>query len=143
MYTLGYDFKPWRAAEAIADGPSIRATSPRRRPSTASRRMRFGHRVLAADWSAADACWTVTVQRDDRAEPSTLRARFLHLCSGYYRYDRGHRPHWPGEARLPRPVVHPQFWPAGLDTRRPARGGDRQRRHRRDAGARAGPTAPT
>ena len=24
MYTLGYAFKPWRAAQAIADGPSIR-----------------------------------------------------------------------------------------------------------------------
>ena len=24
MHTLGYAFKPWRAAEAIADGPAIR-----------------------------------------------------------------------------------------------------------------------
>ena len=116
MHTLGYAFKPWRAAQAIADGPAIRSYIA----ETAAEHgitplVRFGQRVLAADWSAADACWTVTVQRDGAAAPTTLRARFLHLCSGYYRYDRGHRPHWPDEARFRGQWVHPQFWPAGLD----------------------------
>ena len=116
MYTLGYAFKPWRAAQAIADGPSIRAYIT----ETADEHgitplMRFRHHVLAADWSAADACWAVTVQRGDDAQPVTLRARFLHFCSGYYRYDRGHRPRWPDEDRFRGMLVHPQFWPAGLD----------------------------
>ena len=117
MFTLGYEFRPWRAAQAMADGPSIRAyIAETAAEHGITPRVRFGHRVLAADWSAANACWTVTVQREDRAEPGTLRARFLHLCSGYYRYDRGHRPHWPGEDDFRGRWVHPQFWPAALDT---------------------------
>lgn len=116
MYTLGYAFKPWRAAQAIADGPAIRAYVA----ETADEHgitplVRLRHRVRAADWSAAEACWTVTVQRGDDPTPLTLRTRFLHLCSGYYRYDRGHRPHWPDEQRYRGTWVHPQFWPGNLD----------------------------
>jgi cyclohexanone monooxygenase len=116
MYTLGYDFKPWRAAQAIADGPSIRAyVTETADENGITPLVRFRHRVLAADWSAADACWAVTVRRGNEAEPVTLRARFLHFCSGYYRYDHGHRPHWPDEDHFRGTLVHPQFWPEGLD----------------------------
>lgn len=116
MYTLSYAFEPWRNALAIADGASIRDyVSATADHYGITPLVRLRHRVLAADWSAAEACWTVTVQRGDEAEPLTLRARFLHFCSGYYRYDRGHRPHWPDEERFRGQWVHPQFWPAGLD----------------------------
>ena len=36
MYTLGYRFRPWTEAKAIADGPSSSATSGRRRPRPGS-----------------------------------------------------------------------------------------------------------
>lgn len=36
MFTLGFRFKPWRSAQAIADGPSIKAYITRRLPRTAS-----------------------------------------------------------------------------------------------------------
>lgn len=116
MHTLGYAFRPWRAGRAIADGPAIRSYIA----ETAAEHgvtpfVRFGHRVLAADWSAARACWTVTVQREGEPVPLTIHARHLHFCSGYYRYDRGHRPTWPDEARFGGTLVHPQFWPDGLD----------------------------
>ena len=116
MHTLGYAFKPWRAGRAIADGPAIRGYIA----ETAAEQgitpfVRLGHRVLAADWSAARACWTVTVQRDGEPAPFTLQARHIHFCSGYYRYDQGHRPSWPDEARFRGTLVHPQFWPADLD----------------------------
>ena len=116
MYTLGYAFKPWRAAQAIADGPSIRdyiAETAAEHGVTPF--VRYGQRVLAADWSAAQALWTLTVQRDGDAAPHTLRARFVLFCGGYYRYDQGHRPQWPDEGRFRGTLVHPQFWPEGLD----------------------------
>ena len=40
---------------------------------------------------------------------------FLYLCSGYYRYDQGYTPTWPGRETSPGTVVHPQHWPEDLD----------------------------
>src|ERR1700760_3321188 len=66
MYTLGYAFKPWREAKAIADGPSIlnyvRETA---RDYDIERHIRFGHNVKGAAWSSADAAWSVEVERKD------------------------------------------------------------------------------
>lgn len=39
------------------------------------------------------------------------------MCSGYYRYDRGHMPDFPGRERFAGPVIHPQHWPEDLDYR--------------------------
>src|SRR6516162_11229631 len=60
MYTLGYRFRPWKEAKAIADGPSIlkyiRETAAE---YGIDRRIRYGHRVTGASWSTADGRWTV------------------------------------------------------------------------------------
>jgi cation diffusion facilitator CzcD-associated flavoprotein CzcO/acetyl esterase/lipase len=116
MYTLGYAFKPWRQAQSIADGASIR----RYIEETAAEhgiapRIRYGQRVTAADWSDADACWTVHLARGDATEPLVVRAGFVLFCSGYYAYGRGHRPRFADEERFRGTIVHPQFWPEGLD----------------------------
>jgi cation diffusion facilitator CzcD-associated flavoprotein CzcO/acetyl esterase/lipase len=115
MYTLGYEFKPWADAQAIAEGPAIR----RYIEQTAAEHgiaplVRHGHRVLAADWSESDARWTLTVQREGQASPMTLRARFVLFCGGYYSYAQGHRPRFEGEQQFAGTFVHPQFWPEGL-----------------------------
>jgi len=114
MYTLGYEFKPWADAKAIADGSTIRRyiveTAAER---GIDRKIRFGHRVVGADWSSADARWTVEVEHGGRRERHTCR--FLLFCSGYYRYDTAYRPSFEGEAGFRGRIVHPQFWPADLD----------------------------
>jgi cyclohexanone monooxygenase len=116
MYTLGYAFKPWLASKAIADGPAIldyvRETA---REHGVEQHIRFGHKVVAASWSSLDACWTV--EADDRAsgERRTLRTRFLFMCSGYYSYERAHRPSFEGESEFQGTIVQPQFWPGQLD----------------------------
>jgi cation diffusion facilitator CzcD-associated flavoprotein CzcO len=115
MYTLGYRFRPWTGAQAIADGPSIlryiRATADE---AGIAAKIRFGHVVRRADWSSAAACWIVEGERSDGA-PVQWRTRFLHVCSGYYRYDQGHRPEFAGEAEFAGTLISPQFWPEGLD----------------------------
>ena len=60
MFTLGFPFHPWKAAKAIADGPSILEYLH----ETAStygidKHIRFGERVVRASWSSEDAQWTV------------------------------------------------------------------------------------
>ena len=114
MYTLGYAFKPWTSAKAIADGPAIRAyvreTAEER---GIDRHIRFGHRVVAADWSSKDAGWRVETETKDGC--ALFTCRFLVMAAGYYDYDAGHRPRWPGEEDFAGEIIHPQFWPEQLD----------------------------
>ncbi|MHA3701352.1 flavin-containing monooxygenase [Jatrophihabitans sp. YIM 134969] len=114
MFTLGYDFRPWRSGKAIADGPSIRRYV---RDTAAEygvdRRIRFGHRVVRASWSGDDARWTVVADTADGER--TYTCSFLFGCSGYYRYDEGYTPDFEGLDDFEGTVVHPQHWPEDLD----------------------------
>ncbi len=144
MYTLGYRFRPWKEQKAIADGPAIlnyiRETSAE---YDLDREIRYGHRVKRAEWSSEDARWKVQVERlefplqrasvsarnNSGSEESRLKAglqtenaktvdftcSFLYLCTGYYDYEKGYTPEWPGFEDYKGTVVHPQKWPEGLD----------------------------
>ncbi len=118
MHTLGYSFKPWREAKAIADGPSIlnyiRETAAE---YGVDRHIRYQHRVRRAAWSTADAHWTVEAERGDTGEIVRFTCNFLYLCAGYYSYRHGHTPEFAGRERFAGPIVHPQEWPTDLDYR--------------------------
>jgi cation diffusion facilitator CzcD-associated flavoprotein CzcO len=115
MYTLGYSFRPWRDPKAIADGPAILAyIHETAREYGIDRRIRFGHRVRRAEWSSAEARWTVEAERAT-GEVVRLTCDFLYMCSGYYDYARGYTPEWPGTERFEGRIIHPQHWPADLD----------------------------
>ena len=115
MHTLGYRFKPWTETRSIADGASIldyvRQTA---RDAGIDRRIRFNHRVVSAQWSTPDARWTVEAERST-GETVRLTCGFLFVCGGYYRYDEGYSPRFPGMERFSGPIVHPQHWPEDLD----------------------------
>ncbi len=114
MYTLGYRFRPWKDAKAIADGPSI--LSYIREVASdhgIDRHIRYGHRVVGASWSTPDAHWTVEINRD--GERAFISCGFLWMCSGYYRYEAGYLPEFPGIDGFKGRVVHPQHWPQDLD----------------------------
>jgi monooxygenase len=116
MYTLGYDFKPWTEAKAIADGPAIlRYIRETADDADISRHIRFGHAVRSADWSYEHAYWTVLADRADTGERVVMRARFIFMCCGYYSGAQGHRPEFVGETDYRGTVVHPQFWPQDLN----------------------------
>jgi monooxygenase len=116
MFTLGYAFRPWTGSRAIADGASIRTyIRDTAREHGVEDRIRFHHQVLAADWSSADARWTVTARRTDTGETVQLTCSWLSMCSGYYRYDEGFRPEFAGEEDFGGEVIHPQRWPEDFD----------------------------
>jgi monooxygenase len=114
MHTLGYRFRPWTHAKAIADGPAIldyiRETADE---AGIGKHIRFGHRVRRAAWSSARARWTVEAAHGGQSV--TITCGFLLLCSGYYSYEEGYNPPFPGRAEFRGLVVHPQHWPEGLD----------------------------
>jgi cation diffusion facilitator CzcD-associated flavoprotein CzcO len=115
MYTLGFPFRPWQADEAIAGGPAIwnyiRDTAAQ---FGIDRHIRLGHRMIRASWSSADARWTVEAQTKNRGIVR-LVCRFLYMCSGYYSYEKGFNPEFPGMNRFQGQFVHPQQWPESLD----------------------------
>jgi cation diffusion facilitator CzcD-associated flavoprotein CzcO len=115
MHTLGYEFKPWKAEKSIADGPSImeylRETVEEH---DLRRHMRFGERVVRADWSTSNATWTVLTQRTDGTS-GTFECNYLFMCAGYYSYKAGYLPEFPGRATFRGTIVHPQEWPTDLD----------------------------
>src|SRR3954470_1403727 len=116
MFTLGYGFRPWKAAKAIADGPSILSyVKDTAREYGIDRHIRFHHRVVRAEWSSAEQRWTVEAERTDTGETVHLTAGFLFGCTGYYRYDEGYTPQLPGTERFRGTIVHPQHWPEDLD----------------------------
>ncbi|HAC30516.1 MAG TPA: FAD-containing monooxygenase EthA, partial [Marinobacter hydrocarbonoclasticus] len=41
-------------------------------------------------------------------------ASFLVGCTGYYNYDQGYKPDFPGEADFKGQIVQPQHWPENL-----------------------------
>jgi cation diffusion facilitator CzcD-associated flavoprotein CzcO len=114
MFTLGYSFKPWLEAKAIADGPSIlnyvRETAAEH---DIQRHIRFGHKVRRAVWSSETATWTVDAERDGKIVQ--VSCHFLSMCSGYYNYDAGYTPDFPSVERFRGRIVHPQLWPEDLD----------------------------
>jgi cation diffusion facilitator CzcD-associated flavoprotein CzcO len=115
MHTLGYEFKPWKAEKSIADGPSImeylRETVEEH---DLRRHMRFGERVVRADWSTSTATWTVHTQRADGTS-GTFACNYLFMCAGYYSYKSGYLPEFPGRETFRGTIVHPQEWPTDLD----------------------------
>ncbi|GAB2677614.1 flavin-containing monooxygenase [Nocardia goodfellowii] len=114
MFTLGYPFKPWRDAKAIADGPSIlRYIKETAAEFGIDQHIRYQTKVVAAEWDSDISRWTLTVRT--AAGERTLTCGFLYTCAGYYNYDQGHAPEFPGAASFAGQTVHPQFWPEDLD----------------------------
>jgi cation diffusion facilitator CzcD-associated flavoprotein CzcO len=71
--------------------------------------------VISADYSRDTARWLVTAERTDTGETVQMTASFVLMCSGYYRYDQGYVPDFPGRERFTGQVIHPQQWPEDLD----------------------------
>ena len=121
MYTLGFHFKPWRERSAIARGPAVlqylRETA---REHGLERHIRYGTRMLSADWNLRAARWDVHAVRttaEGTEERLALQCNFLFVCGGYYRYDHGHQPAFEGTASYRGIHVHAQQWPEELDCR--------------------------
>ena len=115
MHTLGYEFKPWLADKAIADGESIlqyiRDTA---REFDIEHYIRYGHRVLSANWSSSACQWSVHFRNEENGTKGEIRCRILLMCSGYYDYAEGHNPGFENQLEFAGQILHPQFWPEDL-----------------------------
>ena len=119
LHTFGYEFKPWRHDDAIADAHLIKdylRETVEENDLTGLIRLR--HRVVRADWSSDESAWTLAVEVTDArgtVSTKTIRTRWVFAATGYYRYDEGYSPEFAGREDFGGAVVHPQHWPEDLD----------------------------
>ena len=116
MYTLGFSFKPWEHAKAIADGPSILAyLQETAHENGIEKSIRYQHQVKAAAWDSKSARWTLIIATGDGQAQVQMSCNFLFMCSGYYAYAQGYTPEFPGIEQFGGRVVHPQKWTPDVD----------------------------
>lgn len=116
MFTLGYVFRPWTEAKAIADGPSILAyVQDTAREGGIEPHIRFRHKVVRAGFDSTTGRWTV--EADTPGGLRRFSAPMLLSAAGYYSYESPHDPELPGQADFAGRMFHAQHWPADLDWR--------------------------
>jgi cation diffusion facilitator CzcD-associated flavoprotein CzcO len=115
LFTFGYRFKPW-IGPPIATGQEImQYLKEVIEEQNLDKHIRYQRKVTQASYNSSDAIWTVTVKNGATGETEILTTRFLWMCQGYYRHDKGYRPNWPGLEEYTGELVHPQDWPSDLD----------------------------
>ncbi len=114
LFTYGYSFKPWRG-QPIAQGHEIlEYLGEAIEENGLAPLIRYGWRVLSAEWDTGEGLWRVDGVKGEAATPFRVTCNFLWMCQGYYRHDRGHMPQWPGMGDFKGEIVHPQHWPEDL-----------------------------
>ena len=116
VFSYGYEFRPWDGIKVMVDGETIREyLNDSAREYGVDKKVRFGLKILRADWKSESAQWTVTAREEATGEEKVFFARVLICCTGYYNYDQGYTPHFPGQERFQGPCIHPQQWPEALE----------------------------
>jgi len=119
LHTFGYEFKPWLHENAIADAHLIKDYLRETVDENGlAGLIRYRHRVVRAEWSTDESLWTLTVEVTDATgavTTATMRTGWVFAATGYYRYDEGYTPEFPGREDFGGTVVHPQHWPDDLD----------------------------
>jgi cation diffusion facilitator CzcD-associated flavoprotein CzcO len=116
MYTLGYRFRPWTGSKSLADGGSIRQyIRDTAKDADVEKDIQFNSRMISSEWSSETNTWTLTVRDTKTDELRQISCNFLHVCSGYYNYEQGFLPDFPGKDDFKGQTIHPQHWPEDLD----------------------------
>jgi monooxygenase len=116
MFTFSYEFRPWSGYKVLADGASIRDyIADTATEYGIDKKIQYGLKIVGADWSSRDSQWSVTALHEATGESRTFTCAFLISCTGYYNYDAGFLPSFPGVEQYQGECVHPQHWPEDLD----------------------------
>ena len=116
MYSYGYKFRPWQSPKMLGDGPTIRNyIADTARAHGVDQKIHYGLKIIRANWSSADQCWTLDALHEASGQTRSYTCRFLIACTGYYNPDAGFLPGFPGEERYQGQRIHPQQWPDQLD----------------------------
>ncbi len=115
MLTYGYESRPWQDTKVLASGDAIRNyLDDTAREAGVDQHIRYGLKIISADWSSLRQQWTVTAVDESSGASQQLHCGQLVLGTGYYNHDNGFAPEFPGLDKFTGQVVHPQHWPKDL-----------------------------
>ena len=116
LHTYGFGFEPWTDDDSIASGDKIMQYLHRTVDEhDLARDIRFGVSVDGIEWSSVEQRWTVHACDLRTEDPVTYSCSWVLATTGYFRYDHGHEPDFPGVEQYRGELVHPQHWPEDLD----------------------------
>lgn len=115
LYTFGYRFKPWVGPPIATAEEILHYMGEVIDENGLAEHIRYRHKVRSASWSSEKCTWTVDVLDEATGNTLEVTTKFLWMCQGYYRHDKGHTPEWKGMDKFKGPIVHPQTWPEDLD----------------------------
>lgn len=116
MFTFGYQLRPWNEFQVLADGPAIRAyVGETARAFGVDEKIIYGLRTTQAHWSSAQRRWSVSAVNEGSGQARNFTCNYLVGCTGYYDYDAGYLPGFPGAERFRGICLHPQQWPQDLN----------------------------
>ena len=114
LHTFGFPWRPWKHPKAIADGQSIlEYVKESASANGIDKKIQYNTKMINANWSSDQQRWQIEV--NSNGEKRFIHARFLLLSTGYYDYDTPLRVDIPGIDSFQGTIIHPQFWPEGLD----------------------------
>jgi cation diffusion facilitator CzcD-associated flavoprotein CzcO len=109
MFTFAYPWHPWTKEEHIVDGKRINEYLDDVLDKHDLRQhVQLNQRVDNCAFDSDTNLWTLTTST------STITARFIIPCSGYYSYTNPYTPAFPGYDAFKGLAVHAQNYPKGL-----------------------------
>jgi monooxygenase len=112
MLTFGYSFYHWNRAETLAGKKNILGyLNEVVTKFDLNKRIQFNTNVNSASWDSDEAKWTVTTNQ------GVYKTKFLFMCGGYYSYDKGYNPDFPGKDTFKGQILHPQNWDTSVDVK--------------------------
>ena len=116
MFSFAYAFRPWMSPKVLSEGRLVREyVKDTAKEYGVDRHIRYGLKILKASWSSDQNRWTITALQESTGQTHVFTCCFFVSCTGYYDYDQGHLPAFPGVDRFKGQSIHPQFWPENLD----------------------------
>lgn len=116
IFTFAFGWNAWPKQGTMANGDEIRAYIKESAQKTGIYdKIRFKHKIIAANWESENARWAITTSSPAAQEPQVYYSRFIYLATGYYDYETPLKTTIPGIHNFKGKVLHPQFWPEDLD----------------------------
>lgn len=116
MFTFGFAHRPWLSKKTLTDGASIKAyIKQTATDEQLDEVIRYQTEVKSIDWSSQDKYWTATLYNSATGMTQKITASFIVGATGYYDYDQGYQPHFPGQETFTGQLIHPQQWTKDID----------------------------
>lgn len=119
MFTLGFSFNPWNDTKSLASGSSIlKYIKDTAQKFGIENKIQYNHKVISSSWNDENKLWALTIAAHETVQIRQFNCKFLIMCSGYYSYESGYTPIFPGRNSFEGRIVHPQDWDETMDYER-------------------------